>query len=312
MSMKQIIKLAFVLLAISCRQNDPAVYDQVIGVYETFGFGEGRKLELKENKQFSFESSTFSCMGGGEVRKIKGTYHVEEDKVTLIPKYVINEILEGRKPYTITSSDSSTFQISDTLYIIKEYTIFTWDSLTYLFSEAQYNEWGYHRDENDYERLANDYNAGYKDYFNGPYFFKGPKENPPQSKLPIDRLPSRYQKRFLQKPVTGEVLQTKDIEIIEYNDTRTVHQYLINRGRKDGVMEKMRFHGMDGECEIYITQVDETTCIGWAYKRIDYPNDCKKGCRVSTSWIGSKEKKLDSLDRLELMKDPALAELFKE
>lgn len=310
--MKQIIILAFVVLAISCTQNDPAVYDQVIGVYETFGFNNGTNLTLMENGKFIHERSNWSCLDGGDVKKIKGTFIVNDNKVLLYPEYVIDEILEGHKPYTITSSDSSPFQISDTLYIIKEYTIFTWDSLTYLFSEAQYNDWGYHRDANDYERLANDYNAGYKDYFNGPYFFKGPKENSPQSKLPIDRLPSRYQKRFLQKPITGEVLQTKDIEIIEYNNPRIVHQYRINRGSKDGVLEKMIFHGIDGDCQIHITQVDETTCTGWAYKRIDYPNDCKKGCRVSTSWIGSKEKKLDSLERLEMMKDPALAELFKE
>ncbi|MBI3220745.1 MAG: hypothetical protein HYZ44_14620 [Bacteroidetes bacterium] len=309
--MKQITSLFIIFLSISCKQNDPSAYNQVIGVYEIYGFGDGIKLELTENKQFSHENSIWGCMGGGRVRKINGTYRVEDGKVTLNPTYVINEILEGRKPYTITSRDSLPFRITDTLYIIKDYTIFTWDSLTYLFREAHYNEWGYHREENDYERLANDYNAGYKNFFNGPYFFKGPKENPPQSKLQIDQLPPRYEKRFLKEPITGEILQSKDIEIIEYNDPRIVNQYVINRGRKDGIMEKMRFYGIDGKCQIRITQVNESTCVGWSYKEIDYPNDCIKGCRVSTSWIGSKEEKIEELERLEMMKDPALKDLIK-
>ncbi|NOS90787.1 MAG: hypothetical protein HOP30_02590 [Cyclobacteriaceae bacterium] len=309
--MKQLVLLLFVLLLISCRQKNQAMHDQVIGVYKMNGFNSGLDLTLMANGKFIHERSDWGCRGGGKVKKVKGSYIVEGDKVTLIPEYVINEIHDWSSPPIITS-DSLPFQISDTLYIIKEYTIFTWDSLIYLFTEAQYNEWGYHRDENDYERLANDYNAGYQRYFDGPYFFKGPKKNPPQSKLPIDRLPSRYQKRFLQKPIIGKVLQTKDIEMVKFDDPRIVHQYQINRGRKDGVIEKMRFHGIDGKCEIFITQVDETTCVGWAYKRIDYPNDCKKGCRVSTSWIGSKEEELASLHRLEMMKDPALAELLKE
>ncbi len=301
------------LLLISCHQKDEAAYDQVIGTYQMYGFNLSTSLTLEASGNFIHERSVFSCLGGGDVKKIKGTFHVNDNKVLLNPEYVIDEILDGYKPYTIVSSDSLPFQLSDTIYIIKEYNIFTWDSLTYLMSEAQYSDWGgYPRDENDYERLANDFNAGYKNYFKGPYFFKGPKENPPQSKLSIDRLPSRYQKRFLQTPITGKVLQTKDIEMVKFNEPRMVHQYQINRGRKDGVMERMVFHGIDGDCQIRITQVDETTCVGWAYKRIDYPNDCKKGCRVSTSWIGSKEEELDSLHRLEMMKDPALAELLKE
>jgi hypothetical protein len=307
--MKQTTSLLIIFLSISCKQNDQSAYNQVIGVYETYGFGEGRKLELKANRQFSHEISTWGCMSGGEVRKIKGTYRVEDGKVTLNPTYVINEILDGRKPYNITSRDSLPFQISDTLYIIKEYTIFTWYGLTYLFTEAQYNEWGYHREENDYERLANDYNAGYKDHFNGPYFFKGSKENPPHSKLRIDQLPSRYQKRFLKEPITGEILQSKDIERNEYGYSRVVTQHLINRGRKNGIMEKMKFYGIDGNCQIRITQVDQSTCLGWSYKEIDYPNDCVKGCRFSSSWIGSKEEKISDSLRIEMLKDPAMATL---
>jgi hypothetical protein len=179
--------------------------------------------------------------------------------------------------------DSLGYYESDSTFLKKDFQVFTWDSLTYLLSEENHSYWGFQENENDYERFSDYYNSGYEPKQSGSYFVKRIGGHLPKTVLNVANFPLKYQGRFLKEPIVGEILDVDKVEIRgDSGQTQLINRYKLNRGRQDGVMEKMEFYGDDGCCTIRITDVDEKTSFGHIYLCYDYQADCGKGGRVTT------------------------------
>ena len=253
---------------------------ELIGKYEFSGFNSGVSIELKRNGEFTYENQHWGCTGGGHVQRIRGEFEVNEDKLTLYPVSLINILYLGfdTKNFQI---DSVKYHSSDSTYIKKEYQIVKWDSLRYLLSEEYYSHLGYGDDENDFEGFAGYYNSGYEPKSSGSYFVKRKRGYSPKSKFDKSTIPQKYRSRFLEQPIIAEIIEVKEgKKSEEYSKERKI--YKLNKGRKDGVMERMDFYGDDGCCTIRITEVEEGVSFGNIHLCFDYQAECGTGERVTT------------------------------
>ena len=252
----------------------------IIGKYTVDGFDSSVELELKQNREFLYESQLGGCAGFFHIRRIRGHYKVASQKLKLKPQNLI-DIFSFQKE--IFQKDSVDYHSVDSIVINKEYQIFTWDSIVYLLSKEYFSNYGFKKNENDYECFANYYNSGYEPKTNGSYFVKKKEGYTPKSDFPIASLPTEYQKMFLQQPIVANIIEVKEFKTDSLNEiSENKNQYKIDKGSKDGVFKNMEFHGEDGCCTIKIFQIQDYTSIGKIYLCYDYKAKCGKGERVTT------------------------------
>jgi hypothetical protein len=281
--MKIKFNLIFVVaITIGCSTREGLVDNQSLGIYEISGFNSSVTLELKPDGEFVYQRRLSSCLGGSEVHRIQGDYTINQDKLSLIPKSLVDLDYFGFDDNDF-KKDSMRYYFSDSTSFKSEFQIFKWDSLTYLLSEEYYSDWGFKDDENDYERLSDYYNSGYEPRMSSSYLVKRRVGYVPKTRMNVAKLPAKYRDLFLQKPIVGEILEIERIEIPGDSGRMTfVNHYKLNRGRRDGVKEKMVFYGDDGCCTITVTSVDDRISYGRLRYCYDYQADCGKGGRVTT------------------------------
>lgn len=281
--MKKAIYILIIGILMSC-QSKQGLTEKVISIsdteviskYEIDGFNSGVSLDLKKNGEFIYENQDWGCTGGGHVQRIRGEFKVLKDKLILNPKSLIDIHYSGFDKKTI-EKDSVKYHSSDSIYIKKEYQIVKWDSLRYLLSEEYFSNWGYEENENDFEIFADYYNSGYEPENSGSYFVKRKRGYSPKGQFDKSTIPLKYQNRFLEEPIVAEI-----IEVSENKESKTRRLYKLNKGRKDGVLEKMDFYGHDGCCSIRITKIENEVSYGNIYLCFDYQAECGKGERVTT------------------------------
>jgi hypothetical protein len=280
--MKNIITLLLFGITAACSPSDKPTYDRVFGKYEINGFNSRVTIELRPEGEFIFERILSDCLGGDEIQRIFGYYVIDNYTLKLTPKQLTNTIYLGLDSNN-SKKDSLEYYSSDSTYLKKEFQVFTWDSLIYLLSEDTHSYWGYQENENDYERFSNYYNCGYEPKQSGSYFVKRVDRHLPKTELDIANLPLKYQARFLKEPIVSEILSIDKLELQgDSGKIQLVNRYKLNRGRQDGVMEKMEFYGNDGCCIIRITDVNEKTSFGRIYLCFDNQAECGQGGRVTT------------------------------
>lgn len=280
--MRSTIILLLLGIVVACRPSDKVMDDKLFGKYEITGFNSSVTIELRPSGEFIYERTLSDCFGGSDVQRIFGSYLIDSGRLKLNPKQLTNVNYFGFDSNDF-KKDSLEYYSSDSTFLKKEFQVFTWDSLTYLLSEDSYSYWGFPEDENDYERFSDYYNSGYEPRQSGSYFVKRVDGHFPKTELDVANLPLKYRGRFLQEPIVGEILNVDKIEkLVDSGQVQLINRYKINRGRQDGVMEKMEFYGDDGCCTIRITDVDEKTSFGHIHLCYDYQADCGKGGRVTT------------------------------
>jgi hypothetical protein len=280
--MRTIIVLLLAGITIACRTSEKPIDPQLPGEYEIHGFNSGETIVLKTDGEFVYQREFRSCMGSGDVQRIRGNYSINQDNLVLNPEHLVNLKYSGSNTGDL-ARDSVEYYASDSTFLKTAFQIFKWDSLIYLLSEDPHSPWGYENDENDYERFSNYYNSGYEPKNSGSYFVKRSVRYLPVQKIDIATLPAKYQRRFLKEPIVAEILDVDAIEIPgDSGKTQWVNHYKLNRGRRDGVMEKMEFYGDDGCCTIRITDLDDSVSYGRIHLCFDYQAECGKGGRVTT------------------------------
>jgi hypothetical protein len=281
--MQKNLKIIVIIIMMSCSPENRVVRE-VSGTYNISGFNSHVKLEVRDNGTFTHEADLWSCVGGGDVRRIHGSYRIEDSILTLVPESLVNVTYRGFDKSDF-KKDSAKYYSSDSTYLKKEYHIFRWDKSIYLLSEENFNAWGFESHENDFEKFSNYYNSGYEPGRSGSYFVRNSNGSEHSRKLDTEKLPARFRRRFLKQPIVAEIVEVTKIKIAgDSGVSQLVNSYKINRGKRDGVMEKMDFYGNDGCCIIRIAETGDTSSVGHIYLCYDYQADCGKGDRVTT-WI---------------------------
>jgi len=236
----------------------------LVGIYRIDGFNNGQSLAIKADRQFIFETHVWDDQGrgAGEITRVRGSYTISGDKLTLMPEYFIHTKYDA-SDQKILPSDSTTYQPGPSIYLRTTYLILTWGSARYLLSEDYIMNGGSKAEENDFDVFAWHYNSGYEPGRSGWYFSKRREGYTPGSPLDISRLPKKYRERFLAQPIVAEVL---NVDIIETNDehgkTLSTRRFKLNKGSKDGVTRNLKFFGPGGSYPIRITDVKDHVCFG--------------------------------------------------
>lgn len=289
--MKLIIYISLIGILFGCQSNNK--YDsriltniekKFIGKYEISGFNSGVTLELDEIGNFTHENQMWGCTGGGEVRRIRGKFKIDSNKLILIPKSLIDINYFGFDIKNL-EKDSIEYYSSDSTYLKTDFQIIEWDSIVYLLSEERFSNWGYEQDENDYEDFAGYYNSGYEPQTSGSYFVKRKKDSNPKNDLDISILPNEYQPLFLREPIIAKIIEVKEVEL-DYGDEKPVKkkQFKLNKGKENGVFNKMEFYGEDGCCIIKIINSEEGYSYGRIFLCFDYQAECGTGDVLSTAY----------------------------
>jgi hypothetical protein len=281
--MQNYLKIIVIIIMMSCSPENRVVRE-TSGTYHISGFNSHVELELRDDGTFTHQADLWSCVGGGDIRRIHGTYLIQDNALTLTPESLVN-VTYYRRGKRDLKKDSARYYSSDSTYLKKEYQIFRWDQSIYLLSEEHYTGSGFETHENDYEIFSNYYNSGYEPGTSGSYFVKNSNGSEHSRKLDIEKLPAKYRGRFLEQPIVAEIVEVTKTKIAgDSGQPHIVNSYKINRGKRDGVMEKMDFYGSDGCCIIRIARTEETSSYGHIYLCYDYQADCGKRDRVTT-WL---------------------------
>ena len=286
--MKKIINILIIGVFISCQSlnNETekvfSVSDkESIGRYVIHGFNRIRSIDLNKNGEFIYENKFRECTSGGHTQRIRGYFDLKEDKLTLKPKYLIRIQYFGSNDKDF-EKDSIKYHSSNSTYIKKEYQIVKWDKFRYLLSEEYYPKWKNEEVENDFERFADHNNSGYEPKTSGNYFAKRNGDYLPQTKFDKSAIPLSYRNRFLEEPISTQIIEVIESKKNEKMTTKTRKLYKLNKGVEDGVLEKMIFYGNDECCTIRITKVENKVSYGYIYLCDDNQAECGKGERVTT------------------------------
>ncbi len=260
--------LGFVLISgTSKTKTDPLL----MGIYRITGFNNGQSLTIKPDHQFIFQRYWWDDQEGrgGEMNRVRGSYRVNGDKLILKPEYFIHAKY-GANDEEALPIDSMVYQPGSSIYLKTTYQILAWDSARYLLSEDYTMNEGSKTEENDYDVFSWHYNSGYEPGRSGWYFTKRREGYIPGTPLDISRLPAKYRKRFLLKPIVARVL---NVEITEAHDENgknaSTQRYKLNKGSKDGITRDLKFFGYGGNHPIKITEVRDHVCYG----EISIPDD---------------------------------------
>lgn len=233
------------------------------GIYRIDGLNNGQSLVIKADRQFIFETYVWDDQGqGGKITRVKGSYTISGDKLTLKPEYFIHTKYNSNDQ-EILPKDSTTYQPGRSIYLRTIYQVLAWDSARYLLSDDYLVNGGSKTEENDFDVFAWHYNSGYEPGRSGWYFTKRREGYTPGSPLNASKLPVKYRKRFLDQPIVAEVLKVDITETHdEYGKTISTRRFKLNKGSKDGVSRNLKFFGPGGSYPIRITDVKDHVCFG--------------------------------------------------
>ncbi|WP_233194510.1 hypothetical protein [Aquimarina sp. I32.4] len=280
------INFLILIITLSCsnnktKSNNKNILEQNIDTisYNYSGFNNGLKLDLLSNGTFINEKYLFGCTGGGERKKVFGTYKLDSIKLKLIPKKV--EFTQypmdmESKPITIKVAYGI-----DSLNIKTEYQIVTWENKKYLLSDFYDLSWSIEK-ENDYIRFADYLNSGFEPKTSGMYLVNRTKDSI-TSEFDLSQIPKKWQKYFLKEPISAKIKSIK--KVIDKEDNENFWwQIELNKGEDNGMNSRLTMTTKDDMFFMDIDSVLKNSSYG-RYHMPDFtPDKYPIGTELRTKW----------------------------
>ena len=280
------IKILILLLIFSCSNNKTKSYNEKITLqnidtlkYSYDGFNNGLRLDLLSDGRFINEDYSFSCFGGGERKKVFGTYKMDSLKLTLNPESI--EFIEYPEDMELKPKTTKTTYGVDSLKIKTEFQVVKWENNKYLFSD--YYDFGWSLDkENDYIRFANYLNMGLEPGMNGMYLVNKTKDSI-TSEFDLKQIPEKWESYFLKEPVSAKIKNIK--KVIDPTDEENISwQIELDKGEKDRINNRLTLETRDGGFFIEVDSVLTNRSFGMTYMCDFTPKKFPIGTELRTKW----------------------------
>lgn len=245
--MKQInILLLFLLFSCSnnkTKSNSETNSSQNIDTlrYSYSGFNNGLRLDLLSDGRFIHENYLFSCTGGGERKRVFGTYKMDSVNLTLIPEKI--EFIEYPMEMELKQTTTHIKYGIDSLKIKTEFKIVNWETNKYLLSDIYDFGWSLDK-ENDFIRFADYVNIGLEPKSSGMYLSNKSKDSV-KSKFDLKKIPEKWRVYFLKKPISAKIKNFK--KITDPNDKENFWWEIeLDKGKNDGMNKRLSMSSQDG------------------------------------------------------------------
>ena len=285
--MKKFFLILIVFIFCSCSEQKKNQTKKSVKIIDTIfykvdGLNMHLKLALLSNDKFTFETSLFSCFGGGEKRKFYGTYLKDKDEIKLKPENVEIEIYPEDSPMANPTRVNLKYG-ADSLKIKTEFKIVNWNKNKYLLSNEKISFFGFEDENTDYDQFAYHYNIGSEPSEHGWYLVNRKEEkDTTKSNFDLNQIPLKYQKQFLKDPLVAKITNIQNIPETENEGEHWL--ITINKGKVDGVNKNLIFQTENMEMFIEPDSIFENTTIGKSYlynfKKVKYP----VGTILKTKW----------------------------
>ncbi|WP_028891590.1 hypothetical protein [Tenacibaculum sp. 47A_GOM-205m] len=280
--MKYIIILSFFIFSCTTKSSLKLEKQNIDTLkYSYKGFNNGKKLSLLSNGKFINEEYLFGCTGGGERKKVFGTYKIDSSDTYLTLNPTLVELTEypierEMKPIIKTIKHNI-----DLLKIKTNYQILKWEKNRYLLSGFFYIGWSLEED-NDYIRFANYLNSGSEPESSGMYLVNK-VEDSITSNFDLNQIPKKWENFFLRKPISAKI---KSIEKIIYSKEEEDVSWLLelNKGENDLVNNRLTLKTKDGSLFIEIDSVLKNKSFGRTYIPNFSPKKYPVGTELRTKW----------------------------
>lgn len=243
------------------------------------GFNNGLRLDLLSDGSFINENYLFGCTGGGERKKVFGTYKMDSVNLKLIPQ----KIEYTEYPMDMESKPKTTNIIYgiDSLKIKTEFQILNWENKKYLLSDFYDYDWSLDK-ENDYIRFADYLNSGLEPKSSGMYLVTEIKDTI-KTEFDLKQVPKKWQGYFLKEPVSAKIRKIK--KITDQNDKENISwQIELDKGKRDRMNNRLTLETKDGEFFIEIDSVLINRSFGITYMYDFSPIKFPVGTELRTKW----------------------------
>ncbi|SFJ67026.1 hypothetical protein SAMN05443431_1164 [Olleya namhaensis] len=280
------INILILLLIFSCSNNKTKSNDEknVIPNIDTLrysynGFNNGLKLDLLSNGTFINEDYLFGCTGGGERKKVFGTYKMDSVNLKLIP----NKVEFTEYPMDMESKPITTnvnYGI-DSLKIKTEFQIVSWENKKYLLSDFYDFGWSLDK-ENDYIRFADYLNSGLEPKSSGRYLATEIKDTI-KTEFDLKQIPEKWQSYFLKEPVSAKIRKIK--KITDPKDIENISWLIeLDKGKKDRMNNRLTLETKDGDFFIEVDSVLTNRSFGKYYMPDFTTEKYPIGTELRTKW----------------------------
>ena len=202
------IQIVILILIFSYSNNKSKSNDKVFDTrnidtlrYSYHGFNNGLQLDLLSDGSFINENYLFSCFGGGEIKKVYGTYKIYGLRLTLYPERI--ELYEYPENMKLKPKTTKTKYGIDSLKIKSEFQVVKWENNKYLLSDYFDYGWNLNK-ENDYMRFADYINCGLEPETSGMYLVNKTSDSI-TSEFDLKQIPEIWQSYFLREPVSAKI-----------------------------------------------------------------------------------------------------------
>lgn len=247
--------------------------------YSYSGFNNGLRLDLLSDGRFINEKYVFGCTGGGERKKVFGTYKIDSLNLKLIPEKI--ELTEY--PFEMESQpETSNFNYGiDSLKIKTEFQIVTWENKEYLLSDFYDYGWSLDK-ENDYMRFADYVNSGLEPETSGMYLVNRTKDSI-TAKFDLSQIPEKWQKYFLKEPISAKIKSIR--KVIDKEDNENFWWRIeLNKGEDNGMNSRLTMTTKDEMFFMDIDSVLKNSSYGRYYMPDFTPDKYPIGTELRTKW----------------------------
>ncbi len=247
--------------------------------YSYSGFNNGLRLDLLSDGRFINENYSFSCFGGGERKKVFGTYKMDSINLTLIPEKI--EFIEYPEDIEFKPTTSEIKYGVDSLKIKTQFQIVKWENKKFLLSDFYDFGWSLDK-ENDYVRFADYLNSGLEPESSGMYLVNRTKDSI-KSKFNLNQIPEKWKGYFLKKPISATIKGIK--KIIDENDSEYFWwQIELDKGKKDGMTNRLSMTTEDYIIFFDIDSVLNNRSFGQYHMPDFIPKKYPIGTEFRTKW----------------------------
>ena len=280
------INIFILFLIFSCSNNKTKSNDEKNVVqnidtlrYSYNGFNNGLQLDLLSNGTFINEDYLFGCTGGGERKKVFGTYKMDSANLKLIP----NKVEFTEYPMDMESKPIKTninYGI-DSLKIKTEFQIVTWENKKYLLSDFYDFGWSLDK-ENDYIRFADYLNSGLEPKSSGRYLATEIKDTI-KTEFDLKQIPEKWQNYFLKEPIKAKIKSLK--KITDPNDEEYFWWEIeLDKGSNDGMNKRLSMNTEDDMIFFDIDSVLNNRSFGKYYMPDFTTEKYPIGTELRTNW----------------------------
>tara|TARA_R110002012_G_C11657571_1_gene611894 strand:+ start:2703 stop:3557 length:855 start_codon:yes stop_codon:yes gene_type:complete len=280
------IQILILIFIFSCSNNKTKSNDQEFDSqkidtlrYGYNGFNNGLQLDLLSDGHFINENYLFSCFGGGERKKVFGTYKMDSLKLTLNPERI--EFIEYPEEMESKPKTTKINYGIDSLKIKTEFQVIKWENNEYLFSEFFDSGWSLEK-ENDYIRFADYINSGLEPETSGMYLVRKTKDSI-TSEFDLKQIPEKWQSYFLKEPVSAKIKYIK--KVVDPNDEENISWLIeMDKGKNDRMNNRLTLETKDGEFFIEVDSVLTNRSFGMTYMYDFTPKKFPIGTELRTKW----------------------------